>query len=79
MKRSLLIALLLAGCQSSEERLAAQNARDDQQCLSYGAQKGSDGYVACRAQLSSARRTDSAIRGGPQPGCSQFLNISYCN
>lgn len=79
MKRALLAALLLAGCQSGEERLAAQNAKDDQQCLSYGSQKGSDGYVACRAQLSASRRTDSAIRGGAPPGCSQFLNISYCN
>jgi hypothetical protein len=79
MKKAILLALLLAGCQSSEERLAAQNAKDDQQCLSYGAQKGSDGYVTCRAQLSASRRTDSAIRGGPPPGCSQVLNISYCN
>jgi hypothetical protein len=79
MKRAMLLALLLAGCQSSEERLAAQNAKDDQQCLSYGAQKGSDGYVSCRAQLSSGRSTSSAIRGTAPPGCSQFLNISYCN
>lgn len=79
MKKAILLAPLLAGCQSQEERMAAQNARDDQQCLSYGAQKGSDGYVACRTQLSSSRSTSSAIRGTAPPGCSQFLNISYCN
>ena len=50
-------AIMLAGCMSPEERLAAQNARDDQQCLSYGAQKGSDVYVSCRTQLSTARTT----------------------
>jgi hypothetical protein len=54
-------AIMLAGCMSPEERLAAQNARNDQQCLSYGAQKGSDVYVSCRTQLSTARTTASAI------------------
>lgn len=42
--------------------MAAANAKDDQQCLSYGAQKGSDAYVNCRAQLEASRRQASAAR-----------------
>jgi hypothetical protein len=39
--------LLLVGCQTTEERLAA----DDKQCQTYGVQPGSPGYVQCRLQL----------------------------
>lgn len=60
MTRAILLALLLAGCMSSEERLAANNAKDDQQCLSYGAKPGTDAYVNCRTQLESARRQANA-------------------
>jgi len=58
----LLAALVLASCMSQEDRLAAQNAKDDQQCLSYGAKSGSDAYVACRTQLASARTNAEAMR-----------------
>lgn len=40
--------------------MAANNAKDDQQCLSYGAKKGTDAYVNCRAQLEGARRQADA-------------------
>jgi len=40
--------------------MAANNAKDDQQCLSYGAKKGTDAYVTCRAQLEGARRQADA-------------------
>lgn len=61
MKRTILLTLLLlTSCMSGEERLAANNAKDDQTCLSYGAQKGTDAYVACRAQLEGARRQADA-------------------
>jgi hypothetical protein len=57
----LVSAMLLCGCMTREERIAAQNARDDQKCLSYGARPGTDAYVNCRAQLDGARTTAAAI------------------
>jgi hypothetical protein len=60
--------MILAGCMGCEERLAAQNARDDQQCLSFGARQGSDAYVACRTQLSTARTTATAIENNLRAG-----------
>lgn len=75
MKRaSFVFLLLLTGCLGEEERLAAANAKDDQQCLSYGAQKGSDAYVNCRAQLEGSRRqADAAVsaanRANRAPNC----------
>lgn len=66
--------LLLGGCQTRDERIAAQNARDDQKCLGYGARAGSDAYVTCRSQLDAARTQAEAvedaavaIRSRPQP------------
>lgn len=85
---ALLLALSLASCMSYEEKMAAQNTLDDQQCLSYGATRGSDAYVNCRAQLDSARNTAHAIAvaaavasipdapapQGPRPGmCNPLL------
>jgi hypothetical protein len=75
MKRSILVVavslattLTLAGCMTREERIAAQNAKDDQKCLAYGARRGTDAYVACRAQLDSARTTAEAIEdAAPTP------------
>jgi hypothetical protein len=62
MQKTFIIAilLLLTGCMSSEERMAANNAKDDQACLSYGAKPGTDAYVTCRAQLEGARRQADA-------------------
>src|SRR5215469_16297244 len=64
---SLATSLTLAGCLGSEERIAAQNAQDDQKCQSYGARQGTDAYVNCRAQLDSARRTAEAIEDAAPP------------
>lgn len=63
MRRAFFLSLLLlTGCLGEEERIAAANAKDDQQCLAYGAQKGTDAYVNCRAQLEGARRqADGAL------------------
>lgn len=47
----LAVCLALAGC-ATPEQLAQQ---DDAKCLSYGATRGDPAYVACRAQLDSAR------------------------
>jgi len=70
----LVVALSLAGCMTREERIAAQNAKDDQKCLGYGARPGTDAYVNCRAQLDAARTNAEAIddaaitvRSAPQP------------
>jgi hypothetical protein len=60
---SILLSLPLAGCLTPLERMQekarqvqAQNeARDDQQCRSYGAAPGSDIYVNCRSQMAAAR------------------------
>ena len=57
----LALALCLCGCMTKEERLAAQNAKDDQKCLGFGARPGTDAYVNCRAQLDSARTTAGAM------------------
>jgi hypothetical protein len=81
MKRTLLagsVLLSLTGCMSREERLAQIEAADDRTCLSYGAQKGSDGYVSCRAQLNASRTNAAAVRGTSPPGCTQVLNIINC-
>jgi hypothetical protein len=57
--------LLLAGCSASREQLAA---RDDAECLSYGAKPGSDAYVQCRAMKGQSHaaqeRQDSAMAAG---------------
>jgi len=53
---------------TTEERIAAQNAKDNQKCLGYGAQPGSPAYVNCRAQLDAARTTAEAIEdAAPAP------------
>lgn len=56
MKRALLLTLLLAGCQTTEERLAADDAR----CLSYGTRKGDPAYVQCRMNLDTNRANVTA-------------------
>ena len=63
----LLVALSLGGCMTREERIAAQNARDDQKCLSFGARRGTDAYVSCRAQLDAAETTAAAIEEAAPP------------
>lgn len=51
MKNAVLLALLLAGCQTTEDRLAS----DDRQCQSYGAKIGSPVYVQCRISVDQER------------------------
>lgn len=74
-----LALLSLVGCMSREERIAAQDARDDQTCLSYGAKTGTDAYIGCRTNLATNRNTASAIRGTAPPSCTQVLNVINCN
>lgn len=51
-----LLTWALAGCVTSEQRIA----QDDQQCLSYGVQKGSPEYVQCRMKLDENRSNRQA-------------------
>lgn len=68
---ALLMALVLTSCIGDDMR-AAQDAKDDQQCLSTGAEPGSDAYVACRTQLSTARTAASNERQSRiEPGISR--------
>ena len=73
-------AMMLAGCMS-EESLAAQNAKDDQACLSYGAKRGTDAYVACRTQLSTTRTTAASaiVTSGPTHCMNIGGGIITCN
>jgi hypothetical protein len=74
------IIMALTGCMTREERMAAQNAKDDAQCLSYGAKAGTDAYITCRTQLSTAKTGADAIRssGGPVV-CNQVGTTTICN
>lgn len=48
----LFAVLSLAGCKTIQD---AQDARDDERCLTYGVAKGSPGYVDCRTNLQRGR------------------------
>lgn len=70
MKRAVLLALLLAGCQTTQERLAA----DDAQCRSYGTKPGDPGYIQCRMNLDNNRATVAASeRFGNSGGLVGFI------
>lgn len=63
-----IVAVVLIGCAAPEQRLADQAAverstayrnrlqdiDDNNRCVSYGAQPGTEAYANCRAQLSQA-------------------------
>jgi hypothetical protein len=51
---TILFGFLLAGCQTTEERLAAA-AADDAQCKSYGIEPSDPAYVECRTNLANNR------------------------
>lgn len=51
MKRAILLALMLGGCQTTEEHVAS----DDRQCQGYGVAVGSPAYVQCRQNLDTNR------------------------
>jgi len=75
-------ALLLSSCMTLQEqeqaRLVRQNALDEQQCLSYGAQPGTEGYITCRTNLSTSRTmaAAAAYRGGV---CTKYGATTVCN
>jgi hypothetical protein len=59
MKRAVFAALLLAGCQTTDDRIAL----DDRQCRSYGVEVGSPAYVQCRSNLDTNRANVRASEG----------------
>ena len=67
MSRAIVLgALLLAGCQTTEERFA----KDDAQCQSYGVAKGTPAYTQCRMQIDQNRanvRAAERFGTGSQP------------
>ena len=70
MKKAVFLALLLAGCQTTEDRLAA----DDHQCQSYGVQPGSPAYVQCRQNIDTNRANVKASeRFGNSGGLAGFI------
>lgn len=60
MKRAILLALMLSGCQTTNPE--AQIAADDRQCQSYGVAPGSPGYVQCRSNLDTNRANIKAAQ-----------------
>ncbi len=68
MKTQILIvaaSLMLSGCMSDQqlaERQQALSIAQDQQCRGYGAQPGSNAYVACRTQLAQAQQNQDAAQ-----------------
>jgi hypothetical protein len=51
----LAVATLGAGCQTLEERRAAEAAADAADCRSFGARPGTPEYVRCRTELRRVR------------------------
>ena len=66
LKRIALVALVLvAGCVTAEKRTArnAANAeREHQECVSYGAQPGTNSYMEYRLSLAQIRAQNDAAR-----------------
>lgn len=50
-----ILTFLLVGCTSAAEIQKQQAATDDAKCLSDGARKDDQAYIACRARLENAR------------------------
>ncbi len=72
--------LVLAGCESEAERIAA----DNQQCLSYGFTMGTDAFAQCRLQLDLQRQQlllqNMAIQQQMAPRiCSTVGTTTVCN
>lgn len=57
MKRAILLALMLAGCQTTEQAAL----KDDTQCRSYGVAPGTQPYVDCRMRLDQQRADQRQI------------------
>jgi hypothetical protein len=62
---------LVAGCKTAQERAAQEAAlaeKDERECVSYGAQPGSQSYIDCRLKLKEIRQSEeNAIISRPPP------------
>jgi len=56
MKKAVLLALLLGSCQTTQDQVAADDAR----CRSYGAKPGDQAYISCRLNLDTNRANVTA-------------------
>ncbi|HLW91860.1 MAG TPA: hypothetical protein VKS78_11235 [Roseiarcus sp.] len=65
---ALLLASLLSGCMTSEERAAAVVAADDDECQFYGAQPWTPAYTRCRALIFHQRQEVADALVGPDMG-----------
>lgn len=50
-----LLALALAGCVSTQDKIANQNSTDDGTCSSYGLKFGTPEYAQCRQHIADRR------------------------
>jgi len=66
------VAGICSGCMSTEERNARIAASDQDACVSYGAQPGTQEYFQCRMAKDQQRQANNAALAGiilsrPQP------------
>jgi hypothetical protein len=65
----LLVTCTLAGCKNAAERAAEEAAlaeKDDRECVSYGAQPGTQPYIDCRLKLKEIRQSaENAVVSRP--------------
>lgn len=75
MKRLVVVALglALAGCAGIKDHLAA---KDDDTCKGYGAQPGTDVYVACRMKQQEIRA--AIMNSGGPTTCNRTGNTLMC-
>jgi hypothetical protein len=48
--------IVLAGCASNEDRIAARDANDEATCQSYGLKFGTPEYAQCRQNIAARRQ-----------------------
>ena len=68
----LILAALCSGCMSAQERSERIAAADEDACISYGAQPGTQAYFQCRMAKDQQRQANNAALAGiilsrPQP------------
>jgi hypothetical protein len=79
----LFLVAALGGCLSAQEqaqrdaaRLASMNAEDDHYCQSYGVEKGSPGYVACRNKLTEIRAAGAQVAASDQAAAGRAMTAA---
>ena len=57
------LAIVLAGCQTTAQKQARLDTQDHQTCRGYGLQLGSEGYANCRLGVAQLRQAENAQLG----------------